>query len=145
MTMWRQEDDVTVMQPHEEAHPYFRPPKNSATMVSVGALGTAVLASVCCIGPLVLAALGVGVGATGGLAGTVGFLKGLLPYRPLFVGLTLLLLGVSLYMAYRNPSSPCRAEGLCAAPSAKRPNRTLLWMMAAVAFVLVLAPYWLAL
>lgn len=136
---------MTVVHHHEETHPNSRPPKNSAAVVSVGALGTALLASVCCIGPVMLAAFGVGVGATGALAGMVGFLKGLLPYRPLFVGLTLLLLGASFYMAYRNSSSPCRAEGVCAAQSAKGPNRTWLWMMAALAVVLILAPYWLAL
>lgn len=129
---------------HEETHPDPRSPKNSAAMVSVTALGTALLASVCCIGPVALAAFGVGVGATGALASTVGILKELLPYRPLFVGLALLLLGVSFYMAYRDSSSPCGADGGCTARSAKGANRKLLWMMAGLAFVLILAPYWLA-
>lgn len=136
---------MTVAHPHEESHPDSRPPKHSATMASVGALSAALLASVCCIGPVVLAAFGIGVGATGALAGTVGFLKGLLPYRPLFVGLTLLLLGLSFYTAYRNSSSPCGTEGACAARSAEGTTRTWLWVMAALAFSLVLAPYWLAL
>lgn len=136
---------MTVGHPQEETHPYPRPPKNSATMVSVGALSTALLASVCCIGPFLLAALGVGVGATGALAGTAGFLKGLLPYRPLFVGLTLLLLGVSFYMAYRNSSSSCGTEGGCTIQSAKGTNRKWLWVMVTLAFLLILAPYWLAL
>lgn len=136
---------MTVAHPHEETHPNSRPPTNSVAMVSVGALSTALLASVCCIGPFLLAALGVGVGATGVLAGTARFLKGLLPYRPLFVGLTLLFLGASFYMAYRNYSPSCGTEGVCTAQSSKRANRKLLWVMTALAFVLILAPYWLAL
>lgn len=136
---------MTVAHPHEETHPNSRPLKNSATMVSIGALITALLASVCCVGPILLAALGVGVGATGLLASATGILKGLLPYRPLFIGLTLLFLGVSFFMAYRNSSSSCRTEGLCTARSVKGANRKWLWVMAALAFVLILAPYWVAL
>ena len=91
--------------------PKLRPPKDSVTILSVGGLSAALLASVCCIGPLVFAALGVGVGATGFLAGTAGFLKGLLPYRPAFIGLTILLLGVSFYLAYGKPKSAVCAPG----------------------------------
>lgn len=111
----------------------------------IGGLVAAFLASICCIGPLVFAALGVGVGATGFLAGTAGFLKALLPYRPWFIGLTLLLLGMSFYYAYRKPSSACAAEAACAARSASGLNRKWLWLIAALALLLVLAPYWLAL
>ena len=57
------------MCPCEEAPSKPRPPKGSVTILSVGGLSTAVLASVCCIVPLVFAALGVGVGATGFFAG----------------------------------------------------------------------------
>lgn len=112
---------------------------------SIGGLVAAFFSSICCIGPLVLAALGVGVGATGALAGTAGFLKALLPYRLVFVGLTLLLLGISFYHAYRKPSSVCMIEAGCVARSVSGLNRKLLWMIAALALVLILAPYWLAL
>lgn len=111
----------------------------------IGGLVASVFASICCIGPVVFAALGVGVGATGFLAGTAGTLKALLPYRPWFIGLTLLLLGMSFYYAYRNPSAACATEVGSAARSASGPNRTWLWLIAALALLLVLAPYWLAL
>jgi hypothetical protein len=119
--------------------------KTAVTASTAGGLLAAFFASVCCIGPVVFAALGVGVGATGFLAGTADFLKALLPYRPLFIGLTVLLLGVGFYTAYRNASSPCGTEGACIARPAKGTSRKLLWMMAAVALMLILAPYWLAL
>jgi mercuric ion transport protein len=112
---------------------------------SIAGLVAAFLASLCCIGPLMFAVFGVGVGAAGALAGTAGFLKALLPYRPVFVALTLLLLGISFYHAYRKPSSVCATEAACAARSARGPNRKLLWLIAALALVLVLAPSWLAL
>ena len=117
----------------------------SVASTSIAGLIAAFLASVCCIGPLVLAALGVGVGATGALASTTGFLKALLPYRDVFVGLTLLLLGISFYQAYRKPLPVCVTEQGCATRSASGLNHIWLWMIAALALVLVLAPYWLAL
>lgn len=112
----------------------------------VGGLVTAFFASLCCIGPLVLAALGVGVGATGFWADTAGALKGILPYRPIFIGLTLVLLGISFYLAYRKPKSAACVPGEVCAPGAmSEANRTLLWVLAVLAVVLILVPYWLGL
>ena len=134
------------MCPCEEAPSKPTPPKSSVTILSVGGLSAALLASVCCIGPLVFAALGVGVGATGFLAGTAGFLKGLLPYRLAFIGLTILLLGVSFYLAYGKPKSAVCAPGeMCAPGTRTGMDRAWFWIMAAFALVLILAPYWLGL
>lgn len=134
------------MCPCEEAPSKPRPPKSSVTILSVGGLSAALLASVCCIGPLVFAALGAGVGATGFLAGTAGFLKGLLPYRPAFIGLTILLLGISFYLAYGKPKFAVCAPGEGCAPGTRSGvNRAWFWIMAAFALVLILAPYWLGL
>jgi mercuric ion transport protein len=121
------------------------PRKTVITAASTGGLITAFLASICCIGPVVFAALGVGVGATGLLADTAGVLKGLLPYRPLFIGLAMVLLGCSFYFAYRRPlvgDASCQA---CMSASGVSPNRWLLWIIAGLAVALVLAPYWLEL
>ncbi|MGQ0667230.1 MAG: mercuric transporter MerT family protein [Nitrospiraceae bacterium] len=115
------------------------------TATSAGGLVTALLASVCCIGPLIFAALGVGMGATGFLAGTAGFLKALLPYRPWFIGVTVLLLGTGFYLAYRRPEQRCASGTACAGTREMRPSRMFLWIMATLAVVLVLAPYWLGL
>ena len=66
---------------------------------------TAIGASVCCVGPLVLLALGVG--------GTwVGALTMMEPLRPLFIGLTLLFLGLAFRKLYLvpqvcTPGTPC--------------------------------------
>lgn len=111
----------------------------------VGGLVTAFFASICCIGPVVFAALGVGVGATGALAGTAGFLKGLLPYRPVFIGLTALLLGLSFYLVYRKPNMVCTPGGICHPQGAPGSKRALLWVIATVVVALVLVPYWLGL
>lgn len=117
--------------------------KLSMTVTSVGGLVTAFLASICCVGPLIFAALGVGIGTTGFIAGTAGFLKAWLPYRPVFIGLTLVLLGVSLYLAYRKPESVCAAGMVCTTGATPGVSRTLIWLLAILSIVLVLAPYWL--
>ncbi|HXF92097.1 MAG TPA: mercuric transporter MerT family protein [Nitrospiraceae bacterium] len=114
-------------------------------ITSIAGLVAAFLASLCCIGPLVFAALGVGIGVTGALAGTAGFLKALLPYRPWLIGMTILLLGFSFYLAYRKPRAGEPSGQTCGLVSGSHPNRALLWIIATLAVVLVLAPYWLAL
>ena len=50
-----------------------------ASVASLGGIIAAFFASLCCIGPVVFTALGVGAGATGLLASTAGFMKGLVP------------------------------------------------------------------
>ena len=134
------------MCPYEEAPSKPRPPKNPVTIFSVGGLSAALLASVCCIGPMVFVALGVEVGATGLWTGTSGFLKRLLPFRPAFIGLTILLLGIGFYLAYRKPESARCAPGeVCAQGNPKGRIRTWFWIMASLALVLGLVPYWLGL
>ncbi len=115
------------------------------TASTAGGLLAAFLASICCIGPVIFAALGVGVGATGFLADTAGLLKVLLPYRPLLIGLTMVFLGCSFYFAYRKPAIGNAACQTCVPVSGARPNRLLLWIIAGLAVALVLAPYWLEL
>ncbi|MCI0428436.1 MAG: hypothetical protein L0Z46_10515 [Nitrospiraceae bacterium] len=119
--------------------------KAATTASTAGGLLAAFLASICCIGPVVFAALGVGVGATGFLADTAGVLKALLPYRPLFIGLTMILLGWSFYFAYRKPAVGDVSCHACVPASGVRSNRWLLWIIAGLAVALVLAPYWLEL
>ncbi|NGZ97149.1 MAG: mercury transporter MerT [Nitrospira sp. WS110] len=135
-----------AVHPYQESTSDREPSNNHVTILSVSGVSAALLASVCCIGPLVFTALGVGVGATGFLAGTAGVLKRLLPYRPAFIGLTILLLGIGFYLTCRNPESARCAPGeVCAQGNPKGGNRTCLWIMASLALVLVLAPYWLGL
>ena len=63
-----------------------------AALNAKGSLVAGVLAgigaSVCCVGPLVLLALGIG-------GAWISNLTALQPYRPLFIGLTLLFLGLA--------------------------------------------------
>jgi mercuric ion transport protein len=119
--------------------------KTLITAASAGGLITALLASVCCIGPILFAALGIGAGVTGLWASMAGFLKTLLPYRPWFIGLTALCFGISFSLAYRAPRGLCAPGSVCPPAASTWFTRRLLWTLAVLAVALISAPYWLGL
>ena len=89
----------------------------------------ATVASVCCIGPVVLVLLGVGsFGAS---------LASLERYRPIFLGVTTLLLGFAFYTAYR-PVSDCET----CSPTSRRRAKIAVWFSAVVVAVLIAFPYY---
>ncbi len=98
----------------------------------VGAVVSGLLASVCCIGPLLLAALGIG-GA--------GLLARFEIYRPAFTAATFALLGAGFWLAYRKPKAIEGDSCGCEYPKANRLGRALLWIAAAVAIGFWAAPY----
>lgn len=119
--------------------------KQGGEITAVWGVMTAFLVSICCIGPVMFAALGIRMGATGFLSGTAAFLRFLLPYRPIFIGLTIILVGISFYLAYRR-SQPVCVSGSVSVPGAMtRANLTQLWVLAVLALGLIGAPYWLGL
>lgn len=94
-----------------------------------GSILTAVLASSCCIGPLILAAVGMS-----GLS----FIGSIAPYRPVFIGITFALIGASYYFTYGR-KKPC-----CPGESAKRrrwAQEVPLWAITAIAVGLVAFTY----
>ena len=102
----------------------------------LGALGGAFLASACCLGPLLFAALGIG-GA--------GVLVKLEPYRPLFGTVTLSLLGVGFYFTYRTPKV---AEGDacgCEHPKSNKVGRIGLWVATGLVVLVLASPHLIAL
>ncbi len=113
------------------------------SIASLGGIIAAFFASLCCIGPAVFAALGVGVGATGILASTAGFLKAFVPYRPFFMVIAFVAIGTGLYLAYRKPKTACASEGPCGDQSQRSKSVVFLWVATALTLIFVLSPYWL--
>lgn len=89
-------------------------------------------ASVCCVGPLVLLALGVS-------GAWIGNLTALEPYRPLFVGLTLLFLGLAFRKLYVVPQV-CATGTACADPKASRRRRVSFWTVTVLMLGLLAVP-----
>ena len=98
----------------------------------VGSVVAAVAASVCCIGPVVAAAIG---------AGALGAASTRLePYRPWFLGLTAILLGTAFVTTYGGRPATC-ADGSCA-PSSRRTAKIVLWVAVVVVGLLAAFPYY---
>jgi mercuric ion transport protein len=89
-------------------------------------------ASVCCVGPLVLLALGIS-------GAWIGNLTALEPYRPIFIGLTLLFLGLAFRKLYLLPRA-CTPENACAEPRVIRRQRLAFWTVATLLLCLLLVP-----
>ena len=85
------------------------------------------LASLCCIGPLVFALLGISGAA---------FAQRFAPLRPYFLVASYALLAGAFYSTYRPARVECGPGEACEMPRANRVGRVLLWI-AAVVVVLV--------
>lgn len=96
-----------------------------------GAL-TAIGASVCCIGPLVLLALGIGGTWVGSLTATE-------PYRPFFIGLTLLFLWLAFRNLYLVPQV-CTVGMPCADPRTNKRQRLTFWVVTVLLLGLLAVP-----
>jgi mercuric ion transport protein len=100
-----------------------------------GSLVTAVLSFLplgCCVFPVAFSLLG---------AGGLTFAMALLPYRPYFVGLTLLSLCVGFYFAYRPQPAQCAPGTACATPASRKLQRVSLWIVAVLTLALIAFPY----
>ncbi len=93
------------------------------------------IASVCCVGPVVLAGLGFGTGAVS-FARDFGFL-----HLPMMV-LAFLLLGTAFYLRNRK-ADPQKDNSLaCEVTPGKRPrNNIFLWVATALTLILFISPY----
>ncbi len=93
----------------------------------------AILASTCCVGPLVLVTLGV----SGAWIGNLTLLE---PYRPLFIAAALLALAVAWRRIWR-PAAECKPGEVCAIPRVRTGYRVLFWIVAAAVVVAIAFPY----
>jgi mercuric ion transport protein len=98
---------------------------------------TAVGASVCCIGPIAAAVLGIG---------SLGGLVRYEPLRPYFTVMTLALLAVAFYITYRRkPAEACAPDSLCETHGQDRIaklNRIVLWVVTTIVLAVLTFPTW---
>jgi mercuric ion transport protein len=109
-------------------------PKRGNSFLIAGIL-SAIGASICCVGPLVLLALGVS-------GAWIGSLTALEPYRPIFIGLTLLFLAGAFYRLYLVRPG-CSDESVCANPRTLKRQRLGFWIVTVLVLGLIAVP-WLA-
>ena len=96
--------------------------------LAAGGLGGAVLASVCCLGPLLLLSLGVS-------GAWISNLTALEPYKPIFATVALVFIGLGFRQVYFRERTVCEPESYCARPQSAAITKIVLW----TATVLVIA------
>ena len=106
--------------------------KNGAGALFVGGLA-AILASTCCLGPLVLITLGFS-------GAWISNLTVLEAYRPLFIGAALL----AMFFAWRRifrPVQACKPGEVCAIPQVRTTYQIIFWGVALLVLVALGFPY----
>lgn len=93
----------------------------------------ALLASACCLGPLVLITLGVS-------GAWIGNLTALEPYRPLFIGVALVAMLFAWRRIYR-PVEQCLPGEICAVPQVRTAYKVIFWAVTALILAALLFPY----
>lgn len=100
----------------------------------IGGIISAILASLCCVGPFVLVMLG----ASGAWIGNLRVFE---PYRPIFILFAMGFLGAGFYNVYKKPKEDCKSGSLCAVPRTKRVWKVMLWIATTLVVILLILPY----
>lgn len=109
-----------------------RPRSENGSLVAGGV--AALVASVCCVGPLVLLALGIG-------GAWVANLTALEPYRPIFVAVALVFLALAFRKLYLVPAACAPAQG-CAVPATRKRQRAIFWLITIPLLALLAFPWY---
>lgn len=117
----------------------FRGSEATRNRVTAGTLTAgglaAILASTCCLGPLLLVTLGI----SGAWIANLTLLE---PYRPLFIGIAVAALYFGGRRIYR-PVQACQPDEVCALPQTRLLYRLLFWIGCALTLLALTFPYFL--
>lgn len=100
-----------------------------------GSVASGILASACCIGPLVFAFLGISGAA---------FAQRFEPVRPYLLAMTFALLGTAFYFTYRSQAAACGPGGACEMPRTNRFGKAMLWIATASVLLATTFPWYAA-
>ena len=106
--------------------------KSESKILATSSLA-AVLASACCLGPLVLVSVGIG-------GAWVANLQALEPYRPAFLAVALAALFFAWRRIYRSEAE-CQPGEICALPQTRHIYKIIFWVVAMLALVALTFPY----
>ena len=103
------------------------------TLFAAGSIFAAIIASFCCILPIVFALTGFSILGASALFDA---------WRPYLLGLTFGLLGLGFYFAYRPRREQCAPGSACAIPTTTRSGRLMLWLATAAVVLFAAFPYY---
>ena len=99
-----------------------------------GALG-ALLASSCCIAPLLLLTLGIS-------GAWIGNLTALEPYKWAFIAAAMIFLTLGFWHIYFRPADPCESESYCARQEAPLIIKGTLWLATVLVAASATVDWW---
>lgn len=113
-----------------------RAPRVRRTLLAVGGILGAVLASACCVLPLTLVTLGV----SGAWIGSLTLLE---PFKPYVAVVTLGLIGGGFwYVYFRGPAVVCDPDGYCARPESTVITQAALWIATVLVLLALTIGWW---
>ena len=111
-------------------------PRKRRTLLAVGGMLGAVLASACCVLPLALVSLGV----SGAWIGSLTLLE---PYKPYIAVVTLALIGGGFWSVYfRRSVVICGPDGYCARPESTVITQAALWLATVLVLLALTIGWW---
>ncbi|WP_455550488.1 mercuric ion transporter MerT [Alloalcanivorax marinus] len=124
--------NLIVAPPIPKGESSMRTSKTGRGPLAAGGVA-ALLASACCLGPLVLITLGVS-------GAWISNLAALEPYRPLFIGVAL----VAMFFAWRRvfrPVEKCQPGEVCAVPRVRTGYKAIFWLVSLLVLIALVFPY----
>ena len=110
-------------------------PESRQGWFAAGGIAGAILASSCCIVPLVLVTAGVSGAWIGGLAS-------LEPYKPYFAAFSLIFIGLGFWRVYFGVRPGCAAGDYCSKPRSSVITQTALWSATALVLLALTINWW---
>lgn len=104
-------------------------------MFAAGGIFGALLASSCCVVPVVFVVLGVS-------GAWIGNLTALEPYKPYFLAATAALLAAGFRYAYFKPKKACEDGSYCAHPASGRITKSILWIATMLVLISATVNFW---
>jgi len=124
-----------VLRRHDAASkpdPDSRAGGGESAALAVGGIA-ALLVGACCVGPLVLVAIGLG-------GAWLSNLTALDPYRPIFAAIALVSLAFAWRRIYR-PADECKPGEVCSVPAVRKRYKIGFWVVAALLVTMIGFPY----
>lgn len=109
-------------------------PGRPGNLAALGVFG-ALLASSCCILPLVLVLAGVS-------GAWIGSLTALEPYKPLFIAVTSIFLGLGFWHVYFQAKPECEPGSYCERPQSSIITQVALWLGALLVLLAATIDWW---
>lgn len=103
--------------------------------LAVASVLGAIIASSCCVVPLLLVMLGIG-------GAWIGNLTALEHYKPYFMVVTAVLLGLGYRHVYFKPKKACEVGSYCANPASRQITMGALWLATAIVLLAATINFW---